>query len=209
MNVIKKLSSATGKRSKEANKAFAKEIADNNNRKSIKELIELLDNKDRNIQSDSIEVLYETGYIKPDLIADYYKTFLELIENKNNRLVWGAMIALSSISIIIPELIYKELHKIVTVVNKGSVITKDAGVALYANLATVENQKQKVFPILLKELATCPSKQLPQYAEKSLIAIDEKNKKEFITLINSRISDLEKESQIKRINKVLSDVEKV
>jgi succinate dehydrogenase flavin-adding protein (antitoxin of CptAB toxin-antitoxin module) len=209
MNVIKKLSSATGKRSKEANKAFAKEIADNNNRKSIKELIELLDNKDRNIQSDSIEVLYETGYIKPDLIADYYKTFLELIENKNNRLVWGAMIALSSISIIIPELIYKELHKIVTVVNKGSVITKDAGVALYANLATVENQKQKVFPILLKELATCPSKQLPQYAEKSLIAIDEKNKKEFITLINSRISDLEKESQIKRIKKVLSDVEKV
>lgn len=209
MNVIKKLSSSTGKRSKEANKAFAKEIADNNDRKSIKELIELLDNKDRNIQSDSIEVLYETGYIKPDLIADYYEIFLELIVNKNNRLVWGAMIALSSISAIIPELIYKELPKIVTVVNKGSVITKDAGVALYANLATVENQKQKVFPILLKELATCPSKQLPQYAEKSLIAIDEKNKKEFITLINSRISDLEKESQIKRIKKVLRDVEKV
>jgi hypothetical protein len=208
MTVIEKLSSSTGKRSKEANKSFAKKIADKDDHKSIKELVELLDNKDRNIQSDSIEVLYETGYLRPDLIADYHEIFVELLKNKNNRLVWGAMIALSSISTVVPEVIYKELPKIVIAVNKGSVITKDAGVALLANLAAVENQKKEVFPLLLKELKICPSKQLPQYAEKSLIAIDEKNQKEFIELISARMSDLEKESQIKRINKVLRDVEK-
>ena len=208
MTVIEKLSSSIGKRSKEANKDFANVIAGKNDRKSIKELIGLLENKDRNIQSDSIKVLYETGYLRPDLIADYHEIFVELLKNKNNRLVWGAMIALSSISTIVPEVIYKELPKIVTAVNKGSVITKDAGVALFANLATVENQKQEVFPLLLKELTICPPKQLPQYAEKSLIAIDRKNKKQFIKLINARISDLEKNSQIKRINKVLRDVDK-
>lgn len=209
MTVIKKLSSSTGKRSKEVNKAFAKEIVAKNDRKSIKALIELLNHRDRNIQSDAIEVLYETGYVKPDLIADDYEIFVELLKNKNNRLVWGAMIALSTVSKVIPELIYKALPKIVAAVDEGSVITKDAGVAVFANLATVETQKQKVFPLLLKELATCPSKQLPQYAEKSLIAIDEKNKKEFVELINSRMSDLEKKSQVKRINKVLKDVENV
>lgn len=208
MTVIEKLSSSTGKRSKEENKTFAKDIVYNNDFKSIKELLELLGNKDKNIQSDAIEVLYETGYLRPDLIADYYEIFVELLNSKNNRLVWGAMIALSSISKIIPEVIYKMLSNIVTAVNKGSVITKDAGIALFANLATVENQKKEVFPLLLKELTICPSKQLPQYAEKSLIAIDEKNRTEFIELINTRISSLEKESQIKRIKKVLRDVEK-
>ena len=208
MTVIEKLSSSTGKRSKEANKAFAKEIAGKNDRKSIKELIELLDNKDRNIKSDSIEVLYETGYLRPNLIADYYQTFVALLKNRNNRLVWGAMIALSSISIIAPEIVFKEFSKIVTAVEKGSVITKDAGVATFANLATVESQKEKVIPILFKELKKCPPKQLPQYTEKSLIAVGEKNKSEFIELINSRMPSLEKESQIKRIKKVLKAVEK-
>ncbi|MCK5198892.1 MAG: hypothetical protein KAR21_11105, partial [Spirochaetales bacterium] len=108
-----------------------------------------------------------------------------------------------------PEIIYIELSEIVTAINKGSVITKDAGVALLANLSTVENQQQEVFPLLLKELTICPAKQLPQYASKSLIAIDEKNKSEFVELINSRIPGLEKDSQIKRIKKVLRDVEKI
>ena len=43
----------------------------------------------------------------------------------------------------------KEANKAFAI-NKGSVITKDAGVALLANLSTVENQKQEVFPLLLK-----------------------------------------------------------
>jgi len=209
MTVIEKLSSSTGKRSKEVNKVFAKDIANNNDFKSVRELLELLDNKDRNIQSDAIEVLYETGYLRPDLISNHYEVFVELLKSKNNRLVWGAMIALSSISTIAPEVISIELSSIVIAINKGSVITKDAGVALLANLSTVENQKQEVLPLLLKELKICPPKQLPQYAEKSLIAINKKNKMEFIELINSRIPDLEKDSQIKRMNKVLRDVERI
>ena len=108
-----------------------------------------------------------------------------------------------------PEIIYVELSNIVTAINKGSVITKDAGVTLLANLSTVENQQQEVFPLLLKELTICPAKQLSQYAAKSLIAVNKKNKTEFSKLINLRIADLEKDSQIKRINKVLRDVEKI
>jgi hypothetical protein len=56
-------------------------------------------------------------------------------------------------------------------------------------------------------LQNCPPKQLPQYAEKSLIAIDEETKSEFVALIESRLSSLEKDSQIKRIRKVLRAVE--
>lgn len=206
MAVKEKLSSVQGKRSKELNKALAKEIADKNDRKSIDELAGLLGDKDKNIQSDSIEVLYETGYIKPELIKGLYKLFADLLSSKNNRLVWGAMIALSTISRIDRKTVYKELPAIINAVDKGSVITKDAGVVIYANLATNKNFKKEAFPLLLKELKRCPAKQIPQYAEKSLIAIDDRNRKEFIGLINKRIKELDKESQVKRIKKVLKEV---
>jgi HEAT repeat protein len=203
MRVIEKLSSATGKRNKIANKALAKDIAAQQDSASITSLTELLNHPDRNIQSDAIEVLYESGYLNPDLIAGHVYSFVTLLNNKNNRLVWGAMIALSSISKTDPRTIYKFLPQIVTAMAKGSVITKDAGVALFANLAAVASQKPKAVALLLKELAVCPPKQLPQYAEKSIIAVDEKNKHEFIELFETRMADLEKESQIKRLKKIL------
>ena len=208
MSLVDKLLSSSGKRSKIENKSLAKEIADNTDRKSIQGLIELLDKKGRNIQSDTIEVLYETGYLKPELIADHYKIFVELLSNKNNRLVWGAMIALSSISKIMPGVIFKALPDISKAVDKGSVITKDAGVAVYANLATVKRQKEKVLPMLFDELKKCPDKQVAQYAEKSCIAIDIESKEAFLKVITSRLRNLEKQSQIKRVKKVIKRVEK-
>jgi len=156
MSIINMLSSSTGKRSKEINKSLAKDIVKNNDTKSVKELIMLLENKDKNIQSDSIEVLYETGYIKPDLIADYQETFTELLQSKNNRLVWGAMIALSSISKIVPEIIFNALPRIQKAVDTGSVITKDAGVVVYANLSIIERQKNDILPLILDELEKYP-----------------------------------------------------
>jgi hypothetical protein len=209
MTFIEKLSSLTVKRGKEANKLFAKEIADKNDHKSIKELVELLNSRDRNIQSNSIEILYETGYLRPDLMVDHYEIFVELLNNKNNRLVWGAMIALSSISEIMPEVIFKALPNIIKAVNTGSVITKDAGVAVYANLATVKNQKTEVLPMLYNELKKCPDKQFAQYAEKSLIAVDKDSKEVFLGILNSRLKSLRIESQIKRVKKVLQEIEKV
>jgi hypothetical protein len=86
MKTIDRLSSSTGRRSKEINKTFAKEITDKNDYTTIAELIDLLSDKDKNIQSDAIEVLYETGYIKPELISNHYETFSGLLGGKNNRL---------------------------------------------------------------------------------------------------------------------------
>lgn len=208
MSIINMLSSSTGKRSKEINKSFAKDIVENNDTKSVKELIMLLENNDKNIQSDSIEVLYETGYIKPDLIVDYHETFTELLKSKNNRLVWGAMIALSSISKIAPEIIFNALPRIRKAVDTGSVITKDAGVVVYANLSIIKRQKNDVLPLILDELEKCPDKQLAQYVEKSLVAIDSESKEAFLRIINLRLQSLEKESQIKRVRKILKKVEK-
>ena len=54
--------------------------------------------KTAKIASDCIKTLYEVGYLKPELIAPYVGDFLKLIKSRENRLVWGGMLALSTIA---------------------------------------------------------------------------------------------------------------
>ena len=72
MSVLPLLASALGSRSSEANIALAQQIASSENHEAINELIVNLRNKDTRIQGDCIKTLYEIGYIKPELIADYH-----------------------------------------------------------------------------------------------------------------------------------------
>ena len=140
MNVVEKIRSVR-KRSKEIVQTIARKIAEENDYESIRSLVALMDDPDRNTQSLSIEVLYEVGYLKPYLLTAKADVFSDLLESNNNRLVWGAMIALSSIPSVAPQVIFDELPKIVDAENKGSVITRDAGVVIYANLSTLEKQR--------------------------------------------------------------------
>ncbi len=54
-----------------------------------------------------MKVLYEIGYLTPELIADYADDFLKLLRSKNNRMVWGGMIALATIAETKPREIWK------------------------------------------------------------------------------------------------------
>ncbi len=84
MYVLQLLSSAIGRKDKEQNKKLATEIANHENIEAIQELVTNLNNEDKNIQSDCIDTLYETGYRKPELITNYCNDFLNLLESKNN-----------------------------------------------------------------------------------------------------------------------------
>ncbi len=209
MNVIDKLATSLGRRDDVPNQELAKEIAETNNKSAISELVELLKNsKDRKIQSDCIKTLYETGYIKPGLIADYHAFFIDLLKSKNNRLVWGAMIALNTISGIKSKEIYEKLPAILDAMEKGTVITKDNAIGVLINLSSNKKYADKTFPLLMEQLRLCEPKQLPMYAERALAVINEQNKNDFIELLSERISDLNKESQKKRIEKVLKKLNK-
>jgi len=69
MSVIDRLASSLGRRDSVPNQELAQELSKTKNADEIRELIENLNNKDRKIQSDCIKVLYEIGYIAPELIA--------------------------------------------------------------------------------------------------------------------------------------------
>ena len=208
-NIIDKLATSLGRKDNVPNQELAKEIASENDREAIMELIKILsESKDKKIQSDCIKTLYEIGYIKPELIADYHEFFIQLLGNKNNRLVWGAMIALKTISEVKPKEIFENLPVILEVTGKGSVISNDNGVGILINLMKKQELYNDVFPLLMEQLEKCDPKQLPTYAERTLPVLKEKDKNKFIALLKKRINELEKESQIKRIEKVLKKLNK-
>jgi hypothetical protein len=209
MSVLNKLASSLGEKSEVPNQLLAKEIIKKNDKKAVKELVDNLSSKNKNIQSDCIKTLYEIGEQKSELIADHYKEFVKLLSSKNNRLVWGAMTAVDTITLHHPKEIYNALPKLIDITEKGSVITTDHLVNILIQLGSLKQYSEDIFPLLLEQLKKAPTNQLPAYAEKSMVLINEKNKNIFIKTISSRIKEIEKESKRNRVEKVIKKLSKV
>jgi hypothetical protein len=203
MNVISKLASSLNRRDEMPNQELAKEIVKTNDKNAVNELVDNLSNKSKDIQNDCIKVLYEIGEKKPQLIAGYAKDFIELLDSKNNRLQWGAMTAINTITLENPKAIYSALPKIVEAANKGSVITKDYAVNILINLCSVKLYADSAFSLLIEQIVSSPTNQLPMYAEKTLPVINDKNKNLFINTLSSRLADIEKDAKRKRVEKVI------
>jgi hypothetical protein len=207
MKAIDLLATSLNRGDEKPNQELADGIIKSNRADWVQELVENLNNKDKNIQSDCIKVLYEIGERgAASMIAPYFKTFGDLLESKNNRLVWGAMYALDSIASVNPSDISSILPAICKAIDKGSVITIDGGVSILAKLAAVKEYDETAFPLLLEQLKRCPAKQLPMYAEKSVKAINVANKSQFVDLISERYSEMDRDSQKKRLDKVLKSL---
>lgn len=203
MTVMSKLASSLNRRDEVPNQELAVKIAAKNDKAAVKELIENLFNKSSANQNDCIKVLYEVGERKPELIASYTKDFVSLLNHKNNRLQWGAMTALNTIVLENPKEIYFSLGKIIDAANAGSVITKDNAVRILIKLCSVKQYSDRAFSVLNEQLLTCPTNQLPMYAELAIPIITDKNKKTFERTLTSRLEDIEKESKRKRVEKVI------
>jgi len=209
MTILNLLSSSLGQKGNEANIELARQITMSENHEAVKELIQNLKNENKRIQGDCIKTLYETAYLKPEMIGDYYSDFLGLLTSKNNRLVWGGMIALMTITDLKSKEIFDSLDLIMKTVNSGSVITIDCGVEILARLNKYSEYFDTTDPILTEQLWKCPIKQLPMYAEKSLISINHKNRDIYKSIIVNRMTECEKDSQIQRLEKVSKLIDKL
>ena len=198
------LATALNRRDEVPNQELARRIVRDRNAAAVKELVQNLNHKNKGIQSDCVKVLYEIGESNPDLIAKYYKEFSKLLESKNNRLVWGAMTALDTIALKEPKSIFGMLSKILEVADgSGSVIARDHAVGILVKLGTLKPYKRDCLPLLIEQLISCPNNQFPMYVEMSVPVIDADNRKRFQQVMERRLPKLDKESQKKRVAKVL------
>ena len=204
MTIIDKLASSLNRRDELPNQKLAMQIVDRNDEKAVEELVGNLTNKDREIQSDCIKVLYEVGERKPALIAKYAGEFSSLLDSKNNRLVWGGMAALDQIALTNPKTIYGMLTKIVGSGEKGSVITRDHAVGILIKLASLAQYREKVIPLLLEQLKRAPTNQLPMYSENLVPIVTDKNSAAFVRTLTSRLDEIQKMAKRKRVERVIA-----
>jgi hypothetical protein len=206
MSVLDKIAFFQNRRDEVPNQQLAKELAQTENIAGIKEIAENLQNKNQNIQNDCLKVLYEIGYLKPDLITDYIQDFLTLLKSKNNRMVWGAMIALATIADKKPNEIYAKIGDVTVAMNKGTLITLVWGTKTLAKVAAADkNYGQKIFPFLISQLKKCLPRDVPIHAESILPAIDSENKQAFLNILESRKIEMNS-SQITRLKKVTKNL---
>ncbi len=203
MTVLNRIAYFQNRRDEVPNQELARELAESRNSEGVHEIAENLWNKDRNVANDCIKVLYEIGYLAPELIAGYVDDFLKLMQSRNNRMVWGVMLALSTIAALKADEIYPHVGEIEKVMENGSVITVDNGVKILALVASKnEAYRARIFPYLLDHLATCRPKDVPQHSEKTLAAVSARNKAEFIAVLQKRMVDLQG-AQVSRVKKVI------
>jgi hypothetical protein len=208
MSALNRISYYKNRRDEVANQKLAKDLAATKDKKGIREIAENLWNENQNIQSDCLKVMYEIGYIDPSLIANDVGDYLKLLQSKNNRIVWGAMIALSTVASLKADEIFKHSDEIVAIIKQGSVITVDNGVKTLAGVASAKAEyRKKLFPFLLHHLETCRPKDVPQHSEKALVAVSASNKDAFIKILEKRIPNLSG-SQTARVKRVIREAEK-
>ncbi|WP_341356812.1 hypothetical protein [Rossellomorea sp. y25] len=207
MSVVNQLASQLNRNDEEPNIELAHTLANEENHAGIEEVIEGLSSKDKKVQHDCIKVMYEIGQVKPELISKYALTFIELMKSRNNRLVWGAMTALSTITEESSETIMAHLHTIKSAMKMGSVITIDKGVLTLAKLAAVSKENNDaIFPFLLQHLENCRTKEVPQHSESTMVAVTGENREGFLNVLRKREPYLTA-PQLKRVKKIYKTLE--
>ena len=207
MSVIDKIAFFQDRRDDQPNKELARQLVSDQDRDGVAEIVAHLEDRNPNVQSDCIKVLYEVGYLDPALIAGYSRNFLALLRSRNNRLVWGGMIALSTIAPLAADELFPQREVIYMSIEKGSVITVDAGVKTLAGIAAQGDEyRQALMPYLLRHLETCRPKEVPQHAEMALVAVDAANRQAFIAVLQQRMPDM-RPAQVARLKRVIRQAE--
>jgi hypothetical protein len=205
INWISKIAYYRNIRNEIPNEELARELAETNNTAGIKEISTYLFDKNSSISSDSLKVLYEIGYLKPELIQVYIDTFISLLDNKNNRMIWGGMIALSTIAHLKADDIFKKIDLVLLTMKKGSLITEVAGIKTLVKVAMKnERYKEKLLPVLFEYMEKARPIDFATRIETILPLIHSPEEKDlFERIIDLKSTELSK-TQLKKLITIIN-----
>ena len=184
MSYINEIAYYLGIRSEVPNQELARRLAQENNEEGIKEIASYLYDKNKSVASDCLKVLYETGYIKPELIAPYADEFIKLLSSRQNRMVWGAMIAIACCANVVPGKVLEHKDLIMEKIETGTVITNVWGVKTLINIAKADESGYKELKGSLFELQkTCRPIDFAKRAEDMMGAVRAKDIPEYIEIL--------------------------
>lgn len=202
-DITHKLAASLGRNDEQPNIALAENIVKRKDGSAVAELVSLFEGKNKALKSDAIKVLYEVGERAPELIAAHLDAFIALLQNKENRIVWGAMCAVDAIASARPSEVMKRLPAVVAAMDKGSVITRDHAIKTMVKLAADKRHAPKVMPLLHEQLRTCPVNQLPMYAELMPTITSIPHARSTSAILEKRLVGVAQPPKRRRIEKVL------
>lgn len=206
MSVLGRLASALGRNDERPNVELAEALAASPDAGAVAELVAALDGKSA-VANDAIKVLYELGERRPELVALYAEEFIEKLGSRNNRMVWGALTAIDSVTAIRAEDVIVALDTILAAADAGSVIAKDRANAILVKLAADDHAEQ-VLPILISRLGDAAPNQFPTYAEEIATVIDAEHKARFIAVLEARLPAVDASAKRARVEKLLRRLRK-
>jgi len=203
MSYIDQIAFHMGRRDEVPNQELAAILAEKEDLGGIKEIASYLNDKNKSIQSDCLKVLYETGYIKPELIVSFGDTFFYHLNSRNNRMVWGSMIAIATIAELVPGKMMDNLDLLLNKIDKGTTITHVWGIYTLINTCKGgDSYKKKLFPLLLSYLKECRPIDFAKRVE-SILIITEKKELPLISSIIEDKKDSLSDTQYKRAVKAI------
>jgi hypothetical protein len=203
MSVLPRLASSLGRRDEVPNQQLAAELVAAGDTAGIAELAGALATARMPIQNDAIKALYEIGALNPRLIAPHAEAFFLALESRNNRMVWGAMTALSELAPIEPNLLAARLPEIIDAANRGSVIAKDRCVLILATLAAIPGASPVAWEQLLAVLRTSAVNQTAMYAEAAARAAPVNDAQALAEVVRTRLAEIAHPPKRARLEKVL------
>lgn len=202
MTALEKIAFYLNRRDEVPNVELAHQLAAKQDKAGIAEIAENLTNKNKAVCSDCLKVLYEIGYLKPELISPYVKEFLSLLVSKDNRKVWGGMIALATISDLKSGEISNQIDMVIEAFRTGSLITRVWGVRVFAKtLSGNPTLATKINPILKENLQSCLARDIPIHLESMLPISSLVNSSEYQEIVERREKEMTP-SQVSRLKKV-------
>lgn len=202
-DLLNRLGYLQTRRDRTPNLDLARDLVARDDMAGIREIAENMQNDNKNIHSDCMNVMYEIGRIDPSLITPYAADFIKFLKSKHHHMVQGAITALAEIAKVAPQLIFKNLAEIQRITETGIDDAVDKSISALAHTAAGGAEYSNViFPYLLQHLLSCHHKHVPERAEKILPAVNENNNLEFIKTLKKRLESLSG-SDFTRLKKII------
>ena len=207
-DLLNRLGYLQTRRDRTPNLDLARDLAARDDIDGIREIAQNMWSDNKNIHGDCMNVMYEIGRVEPNLIAPYAPDFIKFLKSKYQNMVLGAITALAEVAKVKPEFIFQHLDDIKKVKEAGSDMTLNKSISTLANTSAANEEYGRViFPYLLEHLSTCYFKEVSEHAERTLPAVNENNKDEFIKTLEKRIEKLSG-SDFTRLKKIIRIAEK-
>ena len=149
MEILNQLSSRQGDKTENSNKLVAEKCLANP--RMLAEIAVGLEDKDKKLQSDCIEVFTLVSETKPEFVVTYAENIFPLLYSKETKTRWEAVHTLSFIADKIPDIIFSALPALQSLVEKDkSTIVRDYAMDTVANYAKVNAETSENAYELLK-----------------------------------------------------------